>query len=85
MNMYKERSGKKDPPDKDNMKRHWTDKMCNKFQKPTCKNGAVNDFILYCKTVEQKTKELRVILNGQRDSDGDDSDNEMVVMGIWIG
>jgi hypothetical protein len=49
--VYKEESGEKDLCDRDDIKRHWTEKMCTKFKKPAGQNGASNEFILHCHRV----------------------------------
>ena len=49
---YKEKSGESEVRDKADVKRHWVEKMCNKFKKPTGQSGNAEDFILKCQRVQ---------------------------------
>ncbi len=82
---YKEKSGESELRDKDDVKRHWVERMCNKYKKPTGKSGDENDFILKCQRVQRqihKKSEAAVMgVNSQdsksdEDSDGNSADEE---------
>ena len=53
-NPYNEQSCEDTLHDNDDVKRHWTEKMCNKFKKITGKPMAANNFILCCQRVQLK-------------------------------
>ena len=50
--LYKEQAKEDKLRDKDDVKRHWNEKMCNKFMKPTGSTGGARDFILRCQKVQ---------------------------------
>jgi hypothetical protein len=71
---YKEQSGEITLQDKDDVKRHWTEKMCNKFKKSTGNQGAAKNFILHCQRIQLKIlKKYKTPLMGVGDSSGDES------------
>ena len=43
--LYKERFGESNLHDKDDVKQHWVEKMCNKLNKPMGNAGPAYDFI----------------------------------------
>ena len=49
---YKEKSGEGELRDKEDLRRHWREKCCNKFKAPTGKTGAANEYILRCQRVQ---------------------------------
>ena len=64
---YKEQSGERSLHDADDVKRHWTETMCNKVKKPTGNAGPANDFILCCQRVHLKIlKKNKALLMGGR-------------------
>ena len=66
--LYKEKSGEAELRDKDDVKRHRNEKMCNKFKKPTGKTSAETDFILRCQRVQlQIQKNCKSSLVGGED------------------
>ena len=72
--LYKQKSGEAELRDKDDVKRHWNEKMCNKFKKPTGKDSATNDFIHLCQRVQLRVlKRCESSLMGEVDSGSDDS------------
>ena len=74
-NLYNERSCVRDICDKDDIKRHWVEKLCNKFNKPTGNAGGAKDFILACQRVQAKIrKRCKSTLMGA-DSD-EENENE---------
>ena len=69
--MYKEQSGEDTMRDPLDVKRHWTEKMCFKFKRPTGNGGPIHDFILHCQRVHmQILKKCGTSLMGG-DSSGD--------------
>jgi len=46
VNLYKERSGENVVCDQDDVKRHWVEKLCNEFKKPTVSAGGAVQKIL---------------------------------------
>ena len=75
--LYKERSGESDLRDKDDVKRHWIEKMCYKFKKPTGNAGAASDFIRRCQKVQalihKKCESTLMGSHSMEDSDHQDS------------
>jgi hypothetical protein len=68
--------GEAELQDKDDAKRHWSKKMCNKFKKPIEKPGAANDFIMRCQRVHlQILKRNESSFMRAEDSGDDDSDS----------
>ena len=51
--LYKERSSEDNTRDKDDIKQHWVENMCNKFKKPTGSAGGAKDFIIQCQKVQK--------------------------------
>ncbi|KAL7482784.1 LOW QUALITY PROTEIN: hypothetical protein ACHAW6_008448 [Cyclotella cf. meneghiniana] len=47
---------KRDPElhNKDDIKCHWVEKLCNKFKKPSGSAGGAHDFVLVCQRVQAK-------------------------------
>jgi len=75
-NLYQERSGEKDLHDKDDLTRHWVEKLCNKFKKPTGSAGGAKDFILACQKVQAKIhKKCESTLMGARSEEEDVDDS----------
>jgi hypothetical protein len=52
--IYQERSSEEERRNGDDVKRHWQEKCCNKFQKPTGATGAQNDFIYRAQEVQRQ-------------------------------
>jgi hypothetical protein len=53
--LYQTRSGQMVLQDHDNVKRHWVDKCCNKFRKPTGNPGdPKRDMILRCQRIHER-------------------------------
>ena len=49
--VYKEKSGEKDLHDNEDIKWHWSEKLCDKFNKPNGNPCMGNDFTLQCQHV----------------------------------
>lgn len=74
-NLYKERSCESDVRDKDDIKRHWVEKLCNKFKKPTGNGGGAKDFFLRCQRVQAKIhKKCESTLMGAHSDDENEND-----------
>ncbi len=74
-NLYKERSCESDVRDKDDIKRHWVEKLCNKFKKPTGNAGGAKDFILRCQRVQAKIhKKCKSTLMGAHSDEENEND-----------
>ena len=59
------------------MKRHWNEKMCNKFMKPTGSTGGARDFILRCQKVQALIdKKCESSLMGGHSEDDDESGDD---------
>jgi len=61
---YQEKSCESELRDKEDLKRHWREKCCNKFKKPTGKSGTATEFILKCQRVQlliHKKNELSLL------------------------
>jgi hypothetical protein len=72
--LCKQKSGEAEFRDKNDVKRRWNEKMCNKNKKPTGKTGAANDFIFCCQIVQQHIlKRCESSLMGGEVSGGSDS------------
>jgi hypothetical protein len=71
--LYQARRGESLLRDHDDVKRHWTDKCCNKFKKPTGSPGdPKRDMILRCQQIHQRIlKKLASSIMGA-DLEGDD-------------
>jgi hypothetical protein len=53
--LYQHRSGEMNLRDNDDVKRHWIEKCCNKFKKPTGVPGdPKRDMILRCQRIQQR-------------------------------
>ena len=77
-NLYKEQSGENTLRDPLDVKRHWTEKLCFKFKKPTSNGGPAHDFILRCQRVHTKImKKCKTsLMGGESSGDEDKSDHE---------
>ncbi len=78
---YQEKSGEAELRDKEDLKRHWREKCCNKFKKPTGRSGAATDFILRCQRVQlliHKKNESSLLGDGSGNSSdsNEDEDND---------
>ena len=74
-NLYKERSCESDVRDKDDIKHHWVEKLCNKFKKPTGSAGGAKDFILRCQRVQAKIhKKCKSTLMGAHSDEENEND-----------
>ena len=78
---YQEKSGEAELRDKEDLKRHWREKCCNKFKKPTGRSGAATDFILRCQRVQllvHKKNESSLLGDGSDNSSDsyEDEDND---------
>ncbi len=76
---YQEKSGEAELRDKEDLKRHWREKCCNKFKKPTGKSGAATDFILRCQRVQlmiHKKNESSLLGDGSGNSSESDDDED---------
>ena len=78
---YQEKSGEAELRDKEDLKRHWREKCCNKFKKPTGRSGAATDFILRCQRVQlliHKKNESSLLGDGSDNSSdsNEDEDND---------
>ncbi|MEY3376546.1 MAG: hypothetical protein RL463_856 [Bacteroidota bacterium] len=81
--LYKEKSKEVELRDVGDVRRHWKDKLCNGFKKPTGHSGGACDFTLKCQQVQRlihNSMEAKLIgassLNG--DEDYSSSDDEVV-------
>ena len=75
--LYKERAKEEELRDKDDVKRHWNEKMCNKFMKPTGSAGGARDFILRCQKVQALIhKKCESSLMGGHSEDDDESGDD---------
>ncbi len=76
---YKEKSGEGELRDKEDVRRHWREKCCNKFKAPTGQMGATNDFILRCQTVQdlihKKNKSSLLGVGSDSSSDSDEGED----------
>jgi hypothetical protein len=71
--LYQARSGESLLRDHDNVKRHWTDKCCNKFKKPTGSPGdPKRDMILRCQRIHQRILKKSASSIMGADSEGDE-------------
>jgi hypothetical protein len=71
--LYQARSGEGLLRDHDDVKRHWTDKCCNKFKKPTGSPGdPKRDMILRCQRIHQRILKKSASSIMGADSEGDE-------------
>jgi hypothetical protein len=71
--LYQARSGESLLRDHDEIKRHWTDKCCNKFKKPTGSPGdPKRDMILRCQRIHQRILKKSASSIMDADSEGDE-------------
>jgi hypothetical protein len=71
--LYQARSGESLLRDHDDVKRHWTDKCCNKFKKPTGSPGdPKRDMILRCQRIQQRILKKSASSIMGADSEGDE-------------
>ena len=76
---YQEKSIEAELRDKEDLKRHWREKCCNKFKKPTGRSGAATDLILTCQRVQlliHKKNESSFLGDGSGNSSDSDEDED---------
>ena len=75
---YNEKSGEGELRDKEDVRRHWHEKCCNKFKAPTGQTGAANEYILRCRGVQDliHKKNESSLLGAGSDSSSDSDEGE---------
>ena len=75
---YKEKSGEGEVRGKEDLRRHWGEKCCNKFKTPTDQTGAANEFIFRCQRVQDliHKKNESSLLGAGSDSSSDSDEGE---------
>jgi hypothetical protein len=61
---YRDRSWEDETRDKDNIKQHWVEKMCNKFKIPTVSAGTARAFTIRWQKVQKDSQEVRIQFDG---------------------
>lgn len=76
--LYQVRAKKNEGRDPDDLKRHWVEKLCFKYKKPTGKAGdPSSDRILRCQKIQRQIQErTQSMLYGAGSDESEDSDDE---------
>lgn len=76
--LYQQDSGETMLRDGDDIKRHWIEKLCNKFKKPTGKTGQIeSDRIFRCQTIQRGIQaEIECEIMGMKSADEDSEEED---------
>jgi hypothetical protein len=74
--LYQQETKEASPRDHEDLKRHWTEKLCNKFKKPTGKSGeAATDRVFRCQLIQKAIQEeAAAVMMGGSDSEDVEED-----------
>jgi len=79
--LYKVKTSENVLRDYEDLKRHWVEKLCNRFKKPTGSTGSArSDIILRCQRVQakilEKSNSLMMGIDDNDEETSDDNDND---------